>query len=179
MSFMLVFRQDVLTRLFGPSSRTDLFQEEILSRLVAAATLFFSSLGLLAGATAAQSSSAKPPSGTVIGGDLSLLDFHIKKYRVPATGMVGSFVWIRSSEDAVRQDVNLRVRSSNREVFTPRIISIRGVKPGKAARIPFRIQPGKKARGKATITVSNGELLARDTIQVTRPTPGAGNWRQP
>lgn len=150
-----------------------------MPRLVAAATLFFTSIGLFAGAAATQSSATNLPDRPAIGGDLSLLDFHIKKYRVPATGMVVSFVRIESPKNAGRQDVNLRVRSSNREVFTPRIVSIRGVKPGTATRIPFRIQPGRKARGKATITVSNGELLARDTIQVTRPTPGAGDWRRP
>lgn len=149
-----------------------------MRRLTSSAVLFFAFLGLLA--VAGPATSATPQTERpVAGGDLSMLDFNVKAYRVPATGMVFSNLHIKTPRDSTRQDVTLRMRSSNPHVFTPRFITLRGIQPGTTKRFRVAIQPGRKARGKATITVTNGELLVTDTITVTRPTPGAGAWRKP
>lgn len=148
-----------------------------MRRLISTAMILFASMGFAL--TTVPAGTAAPSERPAIGGDLSMIDFNVKPYRVPATGMVRSTLLVRTPIDSGRQTVALRVRSSNRHVFTPRTIVFRSLAPGTSKRVRVAIQPGRKARGMAKITVTNGQLLASDTIKVTPPTPGAGNWRNP
>jgi hypothetical protein len=112
-------------------------------------------------------------------GPISALGLNVKPEKLPATGLTRAIVSIQPAEDWTSGVLNLKVRSSNPHVLTPRKITINDAKPGAFTRVRIAIQPGRKARGKTVITVTSGDLEASDSLRITRPTPGADNWKGP
>ncbi|MBN8868852.1 MAG: hypothetical protein J0H66_03115 [Solirubrobacterales bacterium] len=112
-------------------------------------------------------------------GTVRALGLNVKPRKLPATGLTRAIIYIRTSKGSKRQTLELKVRSSNPHVLTPRLVGIRNVKPGAVSWMPIAIQPGRKARGRTVITVTTGDLKVSDSLRITRPTPDADDWKDP
>ncbi|MBN8866589.1 MAG: hypothetical protein J0H98_03450 [Solirubrobacterales bacterium] len=155
-----------------------------MNRLRYQVTAVLAALGILAAPGLAEASAPGHATASDAGiewgaADITGLSLDIPKQQVPATGVAYMRIKVRNDTDSEIENVVLRVRSSNWRVTTAQRITFQKIAPHSVARTGrIGVTPGRKARGKTTITVTAGDFEAADSIWVTRPTPGADAWKR-